>query len=247
MNTQGWPWHPSHLPQHRKTWRPSAWCLAAGSAEQEENVPRVTGVGRSHHTGWHSAPRGDSVPSPPMPRAPQGMWGHEEGPAPRYQHGVPKGEQAGDGWQQYVPNLGGLAPGCTPTWGMPAKQTRAPRLGQAPPCPPSHPPPTSGCSAALTCPGENAGTGYPHARHQPRDAANAGCHSWHTGTTGHRAWHPSDTGTCRRGGEDTAQGCMGQGNAVPAYANPAWRWTHRTWLPWLLLLLLLPDLRLLGQ
>lgn len=38
----------------------------------------------------------------------------------------------GMGWLRYVPNLGGLAPGCTPTWGMPAKRMRTPRSGLSP-------------------------------------------------------------------------------------------------------------------
>lgn len=44
--------------------------------------------------------------------------------------------------QGYVPNLGGLAPGCTPTWGMPAKRMRTPWLERSPPHH-SHVPPPS--------------------------------------------------------------------------------------------------------
>lgn len=56
--------------------------------------------------------------------------------------------------------------------------------------------PQLGCDEARTCPRKDASTGYPHARHQPRHNANAGCHSRHSGDSGHPTWHPSNPSTC---------------------------------------------------
>lgn len=95
--------------------------------------------------------------------------------------------------------------------------------------------PWLGCDKARTCPGEDAGTGYPHARHQPGHDTDAGRHSWHSSNAGHPTWHPSDTGTCKervrqRGGDPHVIPLL-LWDDVPGTGRPAPQLPSSPWTP----------------